>query len=224
MDNRNTFFNKPQPPQPQTTATEVAIAPESEALPSVKIERSFAAAETVEMPQTATVNVPTSPTVNVQTAPPLSASSFSLKNMLSQLVAHPNILPLLVVAVVFFMGNQFGLGCQKQREIRQQIREIEGEHKKTLELMKDLQKKSADQEAAVLKQVNDFYATLQQLDLKSEVVKTALQKAKIVIDNGKKQAIEATIQHNTEVEARINTIDERLKYFDMKDRDSTTNQ
>ncbi len=217
MDNRNTFFNKPQPPLAQIVTKEETRDVSAVVTHDVSIEKAFMAVENE------TAVVPPPPVVPVPRVEPI-APSFSLKNMLSGLIAHPNILPLLVVALVFFMGNQFGLGCQKQKEIQQRINLVENEHKKTLELMKELQIKSADDEAKVLKQVNDFYATLQQLDLKSEVAKTQLKKAQVVIEQGKKAVVDAVIEHNNAVEARINTIDERLKYFDMKDRDSTTNK
>jgi hypothetical protein len=195
MDNRHTFFNKPQP---------IAREPEPEAMQTVATE------------QTAEPPLPT------RVSEPIKEPSL-LSRIFSKVSGNATILQLFLLGAVFFLGNQFGSGCQKQKEVRQQIKMIEREHLATLKLVDSLQRASAEQEAKALKQVNDFYATLQQLDLKSEVVKTQLVKAKANIEIRQKEAIKTTIDHNETMKARINEGAKRSGYFDLDDDNSPTN-
>jgi hypothetical protein len=195
MNNRNTFFNKPQPIERQTELEETSPPPMEQA---------------VEPPPPTRV------------AEPIQEPSL-LARIFSKVSGNATILQLFLLGAVFFMGNQLGNGCQKQKEVRQQIKMIEREHLATLKLVDSLQRASAEQEAKALKQVNDFYATLQQLDLKSEVVKTQLVKAKANVEIRQKEAIKTTIEHNETMKARINDGAKRSSYFDLDDDNGPTN-
>jgi hypothetical protein len=195
MDNRYTFFNKRQSTETLTESVE------SVAEPSQKV---------VEV-------LPPSP------PPPISEPIRKppvLSNLLSRIIGNPNILQLVLLGIVFFMGQQFGGGCQKQKQIRQQIKAIEAQHQKTLRLVDSLQIASSRQETAALQQINEFYATLQQLDLKSAVVKEQLQKAKTTVENRKKVIVSTIDDNNKKVDAQIKASENRSNYFGMPEEDN----
>lgn len=194
MDNRYTFFNKRQSTETITESVESVTEP----------------SEKVVQPS------PQLP------PPPISepiGKTPVLSNILSRIIGNPNILQLVLLGIVFFMGQQFGGGCQKQKDIRQQIKTIEAQHQKTLRLVDSLQIASAQQETAALQQINEFYATLQQLDLKSAVVKEQLQKAKVTVENRKKVILSTIEDNNNKIEAQIKASENRSNYFGMPEDD-----
>jgi hypothetical protein len=231
MDNRYTFFNKPRPVQRVRAATEVVEPlPEvvddtteliAEATETVVESREFVSesvVRTVETESSTPISVPTA-----KVAEPIKPPSV-LSNILSKVTGNANILQLLLLGAVFFMGNQFGTGCQKQQQIRQQIKAIEREHLATLKLMDSLQIASAKREAETLKQVNDFYTVLQGLDLKSEIVKTKLKEAQTKIAVKREEAVAIAVKHNDVIQERIKEGPKRSSYFDMITEDSLANK
>ncbi len=206
MDNRNTFFNKT--PSKETLKESVDVT--TTASEVVTTTREILVEPSLTPPITAAVVAPVEP---IKTPSILSI-------ILSKVKSNGTILQLILLGAVFFMGNQFGSGCQRQKEIRQQIKMIEREHLATLKLVDSLQRASAEQEAKTLQQVTDFYATLQQLDLKSEVVKTQLTKAKAAIDGRKSEAVKLATEHNDVLKDRISQGAKRSSYFDLITEDS----
>lgn len=206
MDNRNTFFNK----TPSTETLKESVDVTTTASEVVTTTREILVEPLLTPPITAVAVAPVAP---IKTPSILSI-------ILSKVKGNGTILQLILLGAVFFMGNQFGSGCQRQKEIRQQIKMIEREHLATLKLVDSLQRASAEQEAKTLQQVTDFYATLQQLDLKSEVVKTQLTKAKAAIDVRKSEAVKLATEHNDVLKDRISQGAKRSSYFDLITEDS----
>jgi hypothetical protein len=193
MDNRNTFFNKNKPIAPQIESAEIEREPMEKAIDPMLPPPPIAA-----------------PVVATHTQP----------NWLSRIIGNAPILQLVLLGVVFFMGNQFGNGCQKQKQIRQQIKAIELAHRQTLNLMDSLQKASALREAQTLKQVTDFYTVLQGLNLQSAVAKEGLAKAQTKVAVARQEAIKVTTENNAAMKKQMEEGAKRESYFDLINNDS----
>jgi hypothetical protein len=194
MDNRNTFFNRNKPIAPQIESAEIEREPMEKAIDPMSPPPPIAA-----------------PVVATHTQP----------NWLSRFIGNAHILQLVLLGVVFFMGNQFGNGCQKQKQIRQQIKAIELAHRQTLNLMDSLQKASALREAQTLKQVTDFYTVLQGLNLQSAVAKEGLAKAQTKVAVARQEAIKVTTENNAAMKKQMEEGAKRESYFDLINNDST---
>jgi hypothetical protein len=195
MDNRNTFFNKPKPQLGQIVTREETRDVSEVVTHDVTIEKAFVAVENEREV------VPPPPVSSVPRAEPI-APAFSFGKMLSGLMGNATILQLVLLGAVFFMGNQFGSGCQKQKQIRQQINALEKMHTATLHKADSLYEAALRHDSAATQKIGTLYGQLEKLNVKDNALKVEIaqgqQKA-----HAETQAISNKIQaFRTEVAKR----------------------
>jgi hypothetical protein len=201
MDNRNYFFIKPSSTETFkesvdsiTTASEVVTTTASE-VKMTTMERSVD-------------GVPSTPIAAPVVATPAQP------NWLSRIIGNATILQLVLLGVVFFMGNQLGSGCQKQKQIRQQINALEKMHVATLKRADSLYAAALQHDLSASEKVGTLYGQIEKLNIKDNTLKVEIAKTKQDIKT-QSEGISTKIQ-NFKTE-RINTEQQGLNAFGYVD-------
>ena len=99
----------------------------------------------------------------------------------------PNVGMVALVVGTFLLGNQLGGELARRREIKEEIRDIQRQHKEMLAQMDSVHKAALRQDAQALEQVQAIYSLLNQLDIKEVQVRSNLNAAKKRIEEGQKE-------------------------------------
>lgn len=99
----------------------------------------------------------------------------------------PNVGMVALVVGTFLLGNQLGGELARRREIKEEIRDIQRQHKEMLAQMDSVHKAALRQDAQALEQVQAIYGLLNQLDIKEVQVRSNLVAAKKRIEDGQKE-------------------------------------
>jgi hypothetical protein len=99
----------------------------------------------------------------------------------------PNVGMVALVVGTFLLGNQLGGELARRREIKEEIRDIQRQHKEMLAQMDSVHKAALRQDAQALEQVQAIYSLLNQLDIKEVQVRSNLAVAKKRIEDGQKE-------------------------------------
>jgi cell division protein FtsL len=103
---------------------------------------------------------------------------------------------LIALAVgTFLLGSQLGGEMARRREIKEEIRDIQRQHKETLARMDSVYKSALQRDAQALEQVNALYTLLNDLQIKEVQVRGNIAVVKKKIDENK----QATQQLQNEV-------------------------
>jgi hypothetical protein len=108
----------------------------------------------------------------------------------------PNVAMIALTVGTFLLGNQLGGELSRRREVREDIREIQREHKATLARMDSIHKVSLQQDAEALAQVQAIYNLLGELQIKEVQIRGNINQAKKKIEEGqqKTQALQAQVK------------------------------
>jgi cell division protein FtsL len=110
--------------------------------------------------------------------------------------ANPNVGMIALVVGTFLLGNQLGGEWARRREVREDIRDIQRQHKETLARMDSIHKAALQQDAEALAQVQAIYNLLGELQIKEVQVRGNINQAKKKIEEGqqKTQALQNQVK------------------------------
>jgi peptidoglycan hydrolase CwlO-like protein len=110
--------------------------------------------------------------------------------------ANPNVGMIALVVGTFLLGNQLGGEWARRREVREDIRDIQRQHKETLARMDSIYKAALQQDAEALAQVQAIYNLLGELQIKEVQVRGNIQQTKKKIEEGqqKTQALQNQVK------------------------------